>query len=97
MHTTDLRLCLIATALLALTALPTAAPAEDEWQPGKYMTQALGKIMASARNVAQKTKFGLDDGSTFLVCDPRGDVDASPDEAHGFFFRDTPLSSHAGC
>jgi len=28
------------------------------------------------------------DGSTFLVCDLRGDLDASPDQTHGFFFRD---------
>jgi glycogen debranching enzyme len=28
------------------------------------------------------------DGSTFLVTDLRGDVDASPDEPHGFFYRD---------
>jgi len=33
------------------------------------------------------------DGSTFLVCDRRGDIDASPDEAHGFFFRDTRFLS----
>lgn len=59
--------CCTGAALLALTALPTAAPAQDEWQPGKYMTQALGKIMASARNVAQKTQFGLDDGSTCFM------------------------------
>src|SRR6266568_1626310 len=29
------------------------------------------------------------DGATFLVCDTRGDVDASPDEPQGFFYRDT--------
>jgi glycogen debranching enzyme len=33
------------------------------------------------------------DGSTFLVCDLRGDVDASPDQPHGFFFRDTRFLS----
>ncbi len=33
------------------------------------------------------------DGSTFLVCDLRGDIDASPDQAHGFFFRDTRFLS----
>jgi glycogen debranching enzyme len=33
------------------------------------------------------------DGSTFLVSDLRGDVDASPDEAHGFFYRDTRFLS----
>ncbi len=29
------------------------------------------------------------DGSTFVVSDRRGDIDARPDQAHGFFFRDT--------
>jgi glycogen debranching enzyme len=29
------------------------------------------------------------DGSTFVVSDRRGDVDARPDQAHGFFFKDT--------
>src|SRR2546422_7813744 len=29
------------------------------------------------------------DGATFLVCDTRGDVDASPDEPQGFFYRET--------
>src|SRR6266542_1777036 len=33
------------------------------------------------------------DGSTCLVSDRRGDVDASPAEAHGFFFRDTRFLS----
>ena len=33
------------------------------------------------------------DGSTFLVSDTRGDVDATPDEPHGFFFRDTRFLS----
>jgi len=33
------------------------------------------------------------DGATFLVSDRRGDIDASPDEAHGFFYRDTRFLS----
>jgi glycogen debranching enzyme len=33
------------------------------------------------------------DGSTFLVSDLRGDIDASPDQPHGFFFRDTRFLS----
>ncbi|HZB22817.1 MAG TPA: glycogen debranching N-terminal domain-containing protein [Gaiellaceae bacterium] len=33
------------------------------------------------------------DGSTFLVSDLRGDVVASPDEAQGFFYRDTRFLS----
>jgi glycogen debranching enzyme len=33
------------------------------------------------------------DGSTFLVSDVRGDVDAGPDEPHGFFYQDTRFLS----
>jgi glycogen debranching enzyme len=33
------------------------------------------------------------DGSTFLVSDRKGDIDASPDEPHGFFYRDTRFLS----
>ena len=33
------------------------------------------------------------DGSTFIVGDRRGDLDSSPDEPHGFFYRDTRFLS----
>jgi glycogen debranching enzyme len=33
------------------------------------------------------------DGSTFLVSDSRGDIDASPDAPHGLFYRDTRFLS----
>jgi glycogen debranching enzyme len=33
------------------------------------------------------------DGSTFLVSDRKGDIEASPDEPHGFFYRDTRFLS----
>ena len=33
------------------------------------------------------------DGSTFLVSDLRGDIEASPDQPHGFFYRDTRFLS----
>src|SRR5919198_1419665 len=33
------------------------------------------------------------DGSTFLVSDRRGDIDASPDQPHGFFYQDTRFLS----
>jgi glycogen debranching enzyme len=36
-----------------------------------------------------KDTISILDGSTFLVSDLRGDIEASPDQAHGFFFRDT--------
>src|SRR5438093_9238631 len=29
------------------------------------------------------------DGSTFVVSDRRGDIDAGPDQPHGLFFQDT--------
>jgi glycogen debranching enzyme len=34
------------------------------------------------------------DGSTFIVGDRRGDLDASPDDPQGFFYRDTRFLSH---
>jgi glycogen debranching enzyme len=42
--------------------------------------------------MAQDT-ISILDGSTFLVSDLRGDVMASPDEVHGFFYRDTRFLS----
>jgi glycogen debranching enzyme len=33
------------------------------------------------------------DGSTFLVSDKRGDIDAGPDQPHGLFYRDTRILS----
>src|SRR5207245_11159278 len=33
------------------------------------------------------------DGSTFVVSDLRGDIDAGPDQPHGLFFRDTRFLS----
>ena len=33
------------------------------------------------------------DGSTFLVSDRKGDIEASPEEPHGFFYRDTRFLS----
>jgi glycogen debranching enzyme len=40
-----------------------------------------------------KDTISILDGSTFLVCDLRGDLEASPDQPHGFFFRDTRFLS----
>jgi glycogen debranching enzyme len=40
-----------------------------------------------------KDTISILDGSTFLVGDTRGDVDASPDQPHGFFYRDTRFLS----
>jgi glycogen debranching enzyme len=34
------------------------------------------------------------DGSTFVVSDRRGDIDAGPDQPHGLFFRDTRFLAH---
>ncbi len=40
-----------------------------------------------------RDEISILDGSTFLVCDRRGDIDASPDQAHGLFYRDTRFLS----
>jgi glycogen debranching enzyme len=40
-----------------------------------------------------KNTISILDGSTFLVSDLSGDIDASPDQPHGFFFRDTRFLS----
>src|SRR5918911_2646436 len=40
-----------------------------------------------------KDTISILDGSTFLVSDLRGDIDASPNQPHGFFFRDTRFLS----
>jgi glycogen debranching enzyme len=40
-----------------------------------------------------KDTISILDGSTFLVSDLRGDIEASPDQPHGFFFRDTRFLS----
>ena len=40
-----------------------------------------------------KDTISILDGSTFLVSDLRGDVEASPDEPRGFFYRDTRFLS----
>ncbi len=44
-------------------------------------------------NAAVAETVSILDGSTFLVCDRRGDVDASPSDPQGFFFRDTRFLS----
>src|SRR5713101_7641026 len=44
-------------------------------------------------NAAVAETVSILDGSTFLVCDRRGDVDASPNDPQGFFFRDTRFLS----
>ena len=40
-----------------------------------------------------RSTISILDGSTFIVSDRRGDLDASPDEPHGFFYRDTRFLS----
>jgi len=40
-----------------------------------------------------KDTISILDGSTFLVSDLSGDIDASPNQPHGFFFRDTRFLS----
>ncbi len=57
-------LTLIVTAI-AVPARP--AGADSEWRPGKFMTQAVARVMASTRKVTEKTEFGLDDGSSCFI------------------------------
>src|SRR5947208_12411552 len=50
--------------------------------------------MAYARaGVSMADTISILDGSSFVVSDRRGDIDASPDQAHGLFFRDTRFLS----
>jgi len=57
---------LAAVALVALAAFAAAAVASD-WTPGKYMNQAMVRVMASTRKVTEKTKYGLDDASSCFI------------------------------
>lgn len=54
---------------VVLFSMLTAASvgAESEWRPGKYMSQAVNRVMASVRRVTEKTQFGLDDGSSCFI------------------------------
>lgn len=52
--------CVLSVSLLA----PRIAAADSDWVPGKYMGQAMIRVMASARRITEKTKYGLDDAST---------------------------------
>src|SRR5213078_3164928 len=40
-----------------------------------------------------RDEISILDGSTFLVSDRLGDIEASPDQPHGFFYRDTRFLS----
>jgi hypothetical protein len=50
----------------ALTLASSPASAKD-WVPGKYLNQALVRVMAGVRSVSEKTKYGLDDASTCFI------------------------------
>ncbi len=59
---------LVLAVTLAVTVLAPAALAKsDEWVPGKYLNQALVRVMASVRKITEKTKYGLDDASTCFI------------------------------
>lgn len=59
---------LFGTAVLLTVLCGRPAPAEEqEWIPGKYMTQALARVMSGARTITEKGDFGLDDGSTCFM------------------------------
>lgn len=54
-------------AATVLAMLPARTLAKDDWAPGKYLNQALVRVMASTRKVTEKTKYGLDDASTCFI------------------------------
>jgi len=54
----------LAGSLGVALCLPQArAGAQAKWRPGTFMTQALSRVMAGARQLTEKTEYGLDDGS----------------------------------
>ncbi len=57
----------IGAAVLAVAQSASPTVAADEWVPGKYMRQALARVMRGARTVTDKGKFGLDDGSSCFM------------------------------
>src|SRR5262245_13299965 len=52
-----------------------------------------GPLGPQGRNPMRAQTVSILDGSTFVVSDLRGDVDASPTEPHGLFHRDTRFLS----
>lgn len=53
---------------LSLATVLTAAPASaKEWVPGKYLDQAMTRVMESVRKVTEKTQYGLDDQSSCFI------------------------------
>lgn len=59
---------LFAVAAIALASLVAAAPVSaKEWVPGKYLDQAMSRVMESVRKVTDKTQYGLDDQSSCFI------------------------------
>ena len=61
-----LRKSLVSLAAVVLLA-QTQTQARAEWQPGVYMTQAVGQVMESVQNINNKFKYGYDDGVSILA------------------------------
>ncbi len=55
----------LAASLLVID--PVATSAKSEWTPGKYLKEALVRVMGSTRKLTQKTRYGLDDQSTCFI------------------------------
>ncbi len=57
-----------ALSLVALATLVASAPASaKEWVPGKYLDQAMTRVISSVRKVTDKTAYGLDDQSSCFI------------------------------
>lgn len=55
-------MALFAGLALALTAaLPTASTAQDQWEPGRHMTQAVARVMGSVRGLSEISEYGYAD------------------------------------
>jgi len=54
---------LLGAALLLLTKSGNSA---EEWRPGKYMAQAVARVMGGVRGVSEKTDYGYDNGICVL-------------------------------
>src|SRR5207302_6738441 len=70
---------------------PCPSPPFTRVARGTRLCRTAWPTQAEAAHVADT--ISILDGSTFVVSDRRGDIDAAPDQPHGLFFRDTRFLS----
>lgn len=61
------RMFALAVVTLATLVVTAPASAKEEWAPGKYLDQAMTRVIASVRKVTDKTAYGLDDQSSCFI------------------------------